>query len=342
MVQDVIDRLKSLQEILSEKFRIENEIKDLPKALSTKTELVSRMKKSYIDKSAQYDETKARVRDLREQMEGAERDREKYESQMDVIKTQREYEALDKEIRDASEREQLFRKDLQKEEKILQEMSETLERDASLIKQQETELEEEQQKIKSETDAKQAQIAALVKEEKKLTPELDEELLFKFERIIRSKEGQGIVALRKGVCTGCQMILPSQFVNEVREGSGIRFCPYCSKIVFYIGDDEGGYSDTEAEGLSDIIEAYGEEDEDSFDFEDVLDEEPLDIGDDEDTPDEEEEPEADEEFDDDEEEDEEEEDEDFEDEEEDDIDLDDDEDLDEEDEEDEEEEPEEE
>ena len=342
MVQDVIDRLKSLQDILSEKFRIENEIKDLPKALSTKTELVSRMKKSYIDKNAQYEETKARVRDLREQMEGAERDREKYESQMDVIKTQREYEALDKEIRDASEREQLFRKDLQKEEKILQEMSETLEREASLIKQQETELDEEQQKIKSETEAKQGQIAALVKEEKKLTPELDEELLFKFERIIRSKEGQGIVALRKGVCTGCQMILPSQFVNEVREGTGIRFCPYCSKIVFFIGDDEGGYSDTEAEGLSDIIEAYGDEDEDSFDFEDVLDEEPLHIGDDEDTPDEEEdEPEADEEFDEDEEEDEE-EDEGFEDDDDDDIDIDeDDEDIDEEEEDDEDEEQEE-
>lgn len=330
MIQDVIDRLKSLQDILSEKFRIENEIRDLPKALSTKTELVSRMKKSYIDKSAQYDEIKARVRDLREQMETAERDREKYESQMDVIKTQREYEALDKEIRDASDREQMFRKDLQKEEKILQEMSETLEREASLIKQQETELDEERPKITSETEAKQSQIAALVKAERKLTPELDEELLFKFERIIRSKEGEGIVPLRKGVCSGCQMILPSQFFNEVREGETIRFCPYCSKIVFFLGDEEGGYAETEAEGLSDIIEAFSDDDDDGLNSEDVLDEEPLDIGDDE-----EEEPEPDE--DDAVEAEEEEEDEEFEEEDEEDLDLDeDDEDLDDEDDEDEE------
>ncbi len=277
MIQDVIDRLKSLQDILSEKFRIEAEIKNLPRALSTKTELVSRMKKSYIDKSAQYDEIKSRARDLREQMEQAEREREKYESQMDLIKTQREYEALDKEIRDATEREQSLRKELQKEDKALQEMAETLERDESLIKQQEEELEQEQQKIKSETEAKQAQISSLEKQEKKLTPELDEELLFKFERIIRSKEGQGIVPLRKGVCTGCQMILPNQFVNEVRDGSKILFCPYCSKIVFYLGDDESSFSDTEAEGLTDIIQAFGDND-DAFDFEDVLDEEPLEIG----------------------------------------------------------------
>ncbi len=282
MIQDMIDRLKSLQDILSEKFRIENEIKNLPRALSTKTELVSRMKKSYIDKSTQYDEIKSRARDFREQMEQAEREREKYESQMDLIKTQREYEALDKEIRDATEREQTLRKELQREEKSLQEMAETLEREESLIKQQEDELRQEQEKIKSETEAKEAQIADLTKEEKKLTPELDEELLFKFERIIRSKEGQGIVPLRKGVCTGCQMILPSQFVNDVREGNEILFCPYCSKIVFYLGDDESSFSETEAEGLSDIIGALGTDENDAFDFEDVLDEEPLEIGEDDD------------------------------------------------------------
>ena len=63
-------------------------------------------------------------------------------------------------------------------------------------------------------------------------------MLFKFERIIRNKEGLGIVALRAGVCTGCQMILPPFFANRVRIGEEIMFCPNCSRIVFYGGDDE--------------------------------------------------------------------------------------------------------
>jgi uncharacterized protein len=313
VVQDIIEKLKGLQEVLSKRFGIEAEIKNLPKALSTKTELVNRMKRSYIEKNEEYEATRQRIAELRERMLQAEREREQYEQQMDLIKTQREYEALDKEIREASEREQTLRKDLQREERVLQEMSEGLEREENLIKQQEEELQEEQRKIKSETEAKEKQLKELKKDENRLTPGLDEELLFKFERILRSKEGEGIVPLRKGVCTGCQMILPNQFVNDVRAGESILFCPYCSKIVFYVDTDEDSLvSDEESESLADVIESFVEEDEEGLDLESILDEEPLEMneGDDEEEveeedeihPDDEGEEEEEEEFDDEEEE----------------------------------------
>jgi hypothetical protein len=284
VVQDTIEKLKGLQEVLSQRFDIEAEIKNLPKALSTKTELVNRMKRSYIEKNEEYEATRQRIAELRERMLEAERERERYEQQMDLIKTQREYEALDKEIREASEREQTLRKDLQREERVLQDMSEGLEREESLIKQQEEELQEEQKKIKSETEKKEQQLKELKKDEQNLTPGLDEELLFKFERILRSKEGEGIVPLRKGVCTGCQMILPNQFVNDVRAGESILFCPYCSKIVFYVETDEDALvADEESESMADVIESFVEDDEEGFDLEGILDEEPLEMneGDDE-------------------------------------------------------------
>ncbi len=284
MVQDIIEKLKGLQEVLSRRFEIEAEIKNLPKALSTKTELVNRMKRSYIEKNEEYEATKQRIAELRERMLQAERERERYEQQMDLIKTQREYEALDKEIREASEREQTLRKDLQREERVLQEMSEGLEREENLIKQQEEELHEEQKKIKSETEAKEKQLKELKKDEGGLTPGLDEELLFKFERILRSKEGEGIVPLRKGVCTGCQMILPNQFVNDVRAGESILFCPYCSKIVFHVDADEDALvADEESESLADVVESFIQEDDEGLDLDSILDEEPLEMneGDDE-------------------------------------------------------------
>ena len=48
---NVYDKLRTLQEILSKKFDVEREISDIPKALATKTELLNRLKKSYIDKN---------------------------------------------------------------------------------------------------------------------------------------------------------------------------------------------------------------------------------------------------------------------------------------------------
>jgi len=108
-----------------------------------------------------------------------------------------------------------------------------------MIQKQEEDVKEEQSKIKLKIKEKNAELKKLQGDEKKITPGLDEDILFKFERIIRSKAGVGIVSLTKGVCTGCYMILPPQFVNTVHLGTKVEFCPYCSRILFYQEDEEG-------------------------------------------------------------------------------------------------------
>ncbi len=241
-MQDVFDKLRSLQEILSQKFEVENQIDDIPRALATKTELLKRLKKTYIQKNEELVKAKDKLKSTRQKMLDAELEREKYERQMDVIRTQREYEALDKEIKDATEREQDFRRELQNEEKLLEEMQENLEKEEVMINKQEEEVKSEQSRIKHEMKDKQKVLQKLERDEKKLTPGLDEELLFKFERIIRSKAGLGIVPLIDGVCTGCFVILPPQFVNDVRSSNNIMFCPDCSRMLFFQEKEEADYS----------------------------------------------------------------------------------------------------
>jgi RNase P subunit RPR2 len=78
--------------------------------------------------------------------------------------------------------------------------------------------------------------------------------------------GKGIVAIKGNVCTGCHMILPVQFANEVRLGEEIVFCPYCSRILFYEESEEGeeDFFDTEDAGsLSDL-----DDDDDELEEED--------------------------------------------------------------------------
>ena len=59
------------------------------------------------------------------------------------------------------------------------------------------------------------------------------------------------------------MILPANFANEVHEGENIKFCPYCSRILFY---EE--VSDDLAEDYFDIGAAGSLADDDDFDDED--------------------------------------------------------------------------
>jgi uncharacterized protein len=262
-MDQVFTKLRSLQEILSQKFEIEREMEEIPKILATRTELLNRMKKSYLEKTQEY-ETKGRyIEELRNKAIEAERVREGFEQQMDMIQTQREYEALDKEIKDSGEKEQDLRRDLQREEQLIGEMKANLEKDESMISKQEEEVQKEQSRIKEAVAAKGKDLKALEKKEKTITPGLDEEILFKFERIIKSKAGLGIVPIEHGVCSGCHMILSVQFVNDVHEGEGIMFCPYCSRILFHEPEDVEEEGEVDEESSEQDVDSDTDSDSDS-------------------------------------------------------------------------------
>jgi predicted nucleic acid-binding Zn-ribbon protein len=261
-MDDVFEKLRTLQDILSEKITLEQNIQEIPKLLVTQEELLVRMKKTYIEKNMDYEKAKTAEAEFRNSLAEAESSREKAERNMESISTQREYEALDKEIRDAAEREQQYRKDLQREERLLSELDEQMKQSTALIEQQESDLEERRKGIEAEVAEKRTQVNALNKREKALTPNLDPEVLFKFERIIRNKMSRGIVAIKGGVCMGCHMILPAQFANNVRLGKEIVFCPYCSRILFYeeSEQEEEEFFDNEDSGsLSDLDDIEDEE-----------------------------------------------------------------------------------
>jgi predicted nucleic acid-binding Zn-ribbon protein len=268
-----LEKLRSLQEIVYEKINLEKSIHEIPKLLGTQTELLTRLKKTFIEKNHEYEKIKAEEGDFRNKLFEAETSREKAEKNMDAISTQREYEALDKEIRDASEKEQQYRKDLQQRERIIVELDEQIKQHTDLIQQQEAELEDRRKKIEAEIADKQKQIDTLKKKEEKLTENLDAEMVFKFERIINNKMGIGIVAIKGSVCMGCHMILPVQFANRVRLGEEFVFCPYCSRILYYEESAEGeeDYFNTDDMGaLSDLDEVEEEEEEEDDEEEEIV------------------------------------------------------------------------
>ena len=272
VTENDLDKLRSLQEIIYEKIGLKKNIQEIPKLLGTQEELLNRLKKTFIEKNTDYEKVKAEEADFRNKLAEAELSREKSEKNMDAVNTQREYEALDKEIKDASEKEQQYRKELQQRERILSELDEQIKQQASLIEQQEEELEDRRKKIEAEINDKQKQIDALSKKENKLTENLDTEVVFKFERIIKNKMGIGIVAIKGNVCMGCHMILPVQFANEVRIGEEFVFCPYCSRILFYEESAEGeeDYFNTEDTGALSDLDDMEDEDDESYEEEEVV------------------------------------------------------------------------
>jgi predicted nucleic acid-binding Zn-ribbon protein len=275
---EIFDKLRTLQDILAEKIILEQKIQDSPKNLTGKEEALARLKKNFIEKNQEYEKAKRAEEEYQTLLFEAEIHREKAEKNMDAISTQREYEALDKEIHEAAEKEQQYRKELQKEQRILSDLDEQIKSNVNLVEQMEAELVKLRSGIEADIIEKRQRVESLSEQEKEVASGMDPEVLFKFERIIRNK-GEGIVAIKGGVCMGCHMILPVQFANSVRIGAEIVFCPYCSRILYYEESEQGEeeFFDTEDSGsLSDLDdiedEDYEEEEEEessvNIDYED--------------------------------------------------------------------------
>lgn len=267
-VEEKLDKLKDLQDILAERYELEKNIEEAPKKLALQEELLADMKKKFIEKNALYEEVRQKVVKLKAELSEVDAAREKSEKGMDSITTHREYEALDKEIRDAQEKEQEIRRDLQKEEKTLDELNENLKQDEQLIASQETELNAGKQSLEEEISSIRNQLDKLIKKQDDIVPGIDPEIVYKFERIIKSKQGKGIVAVRGNVCDGCHMILPAQFANMVHGGDSIVFCPYCSRILYYeeVEGDDDQYFDIEDTGS--LVDLGDDEDAEDYDDDD--------------------------------------------------------------------------
>ncbi len=272
-VTEVFDKLKALQDILAEKYSLMAKIQDSPKQLSTQDELLVRLQKEFLETSSVYEGVKAEVAQLQLELDEAEKSREAGEKGMDSISTHREYEALEKQINEASAKEAGIRSELQRKEKQREELNEKLRLDEEMIKAQETDLNANKAKLQGEVSGYQDQIKELEAQEAQITPGLDSEIVYKFQRIIQ-RNSEGIVAVKNGVCTGCHMILPAQFANEVHEGEKILFCPYCSRILFYEevaeGEEAEDYLAMDETGtLADFDDEFSDEyDEDSEELDD--------------------------------------------------------------------------
>ncbi len=268
---EVFEKLSQLQEDLTARFVLEDEIVKLPRDLKDKQMLLDKINLEYIEEHSRSETAKEELRSLRVQYEDAVRARENSEKQMELISTQREFEALEKEIKDASSKEQSLLKQLHVKEKQVADFSDRLTEKEQLMSLQKQEVDSEASKIEALLAEKQKQLDELqAKCLNYIGSDIDEDLYHKFCNIVKNKKGKGIVPIHGLVCQGCHIVLPVQFVNVVRSAKDIEFCPYCSRILYY-EDVEGAEEqfrkhiddvDIEEGGLSDFV--------DSSEFDDLL------------------------------------------------------------------------
>lgn len=246
MQKEVFTKLARLQDSLKAKFRVEEEIKQLPYDLKIKKSLLDKVSSDFEKLSLNVKNIEKECKTLRFEYENTVVAHENNQKQMEFISTQREFEALEKQISDSHILEQNLLKQLHAKEKYLTQIQQDLEEQKVVLDEIQSEVKEEEEKYDEILLEKNAEKDKLLTECESLVNEyeISSDLYTKFSSIVKNKSGSGIVPIHDNVCNGCHMLLPVQFVNDVRSLEEIEFCPYCSRVLYFEEIDLGTDSDT--------------------------------------------------------------------------------------------------
>ena len=228
-----IKQLVELQKIDSEIFKLKKELAEHP-ALEKKGQAAFEKKKAAL--KAAEDEQKTHQLKQKEkeiELQSKEDKISKLQGQLYQLKTNKEYSAMELEIKGSKADKSLL------EEEILR-LLDTVDAARSKCAREKEFLAGEEKKFKEETDAlkkRAAELGAALAEgegqRKAFTPNVDAKLLSQYERILKGRDGLALVPVLNNACSGCHLGLPPQVVNEVHMQDKLIVCESCARMLYW-------------------------------------------------------------------------------------------------------------
>lgn len=223
--------LQKLQDIDLYLEKLSRQIMTLPERISEVETAYLTVKDEYETAKAQLDEAeKARRKDELDLSTSAEELRQK-ESRLYAIKTNKEYQAVLKEIAEAKrvnkEREESILGYMEKIEELQKKIAQ-LEKDFSDKK---ATFEKESETIRAEENELKKQIEEQRANRPEVESKLDKKLLRRYDHI-RQRYTDALVKVVRGVCQGCSMNVPPQLFNEMLKFKELKDCPSCRRLIY--------------------------------------------------------------------------------------------------------------
>jgi len=222
-----------LQEIDNRLVELQREIAALPVHISAiEKKLVSHERKLEADRAALVANQKER-KSCEGDIQGQEQKISKLKDQMLEAKTNEQYRAFQSEI-------DFCQTGIRKlEDRILDLMgeSEPLDRNVknaeTALKSEKAQVEAEKARARERTAADQKALSEAQRERAGILPQMNAATVQKYERARKSRRGIGVVEVVEGRCTGCNMALRLQYLQDLKKGDQILTCESCQRLLYY-------------------------------------------------------------------------------------------------------------
>lgn len=231
-LEEQIKLLVELQYLDTHIFKLEDELESAP-------EQIKKIEDNFKDKAASLKVLEDDVKTLqlkRKEREGDLESKEgtikKYQTQLYQIKTNKEYTALQEEIGRARADNSLIEEDIIKILDQIDAENKKIAQEKEFLKQGEVRLDEEKVRLNEEMSRAKTELKGLMLKRSELAAKVEMNILAKYERRIKSKDGLAVVPVANDSCQGCFRVMPPQVINEIRMKTDLIFCENCARILY--------------------------------------------------------------------------------------------------------------
>ena len=211
----------------------EQKLLQAPKRLKQMEEELLALRQKIDREKEIIDELEKERRKKEKELEGEKEKIKKLEVRLYDVKTNKEYQALLKEIEAAKEANDRTEEDVL----VLMDKVEDLRKDYESsnihLKEIEKDSESERSTIEKEIKSMDEIITSLTQERDNLLSVVSENLRNIYGILRERRGGIAVTNVKNGVCLGCNMNIPPQLFIEVTKNKTLIQCPSCNRILFF-------------------------------------------------------------------------------------------------------------
>ncbi len=156
---------------------------------------------------------------------------EKYKKQQFEVKSNKQYDALTREIENAEKRIEQLSKDINVFEGHIRNYKVDLETSKTELETVHQELSEKKKELGIVAKDNEEEELKYRHQREKLVVRIDKQDLIQYEKIRKAKSGKAIVAVKRNACGGCFNSVPAQKLLELRQNEKLYTCEYCGRIL---------------------------------------------------------------------------------------------------------------
>lgn len=156
---------------------------------------------------------------------------EKYKTQQFQVKTNKQYDALTREIEAAQDKVNRLEKDMEMLEGKIVVAKHDVEAISPQVQELQRELSDRTRDLEHIQKEHEEEELKLQHERDKIAARIAKSDLSLYDRIRRAKNGSAVVQVRRNACGGCYKRVPPQIALELRKNARVLTCEHCGRIL---------------------------------------------------------------------------------------------------------------